>query len=134
MAQSRVDRLRKVLELQEQLKKLHETRHALHLAEASAAEREAAAISERIGAGGSLSEVFPEVYHRRVARANERRSEELASAGREAQRVAQASARSDIAERGYRDARRQDERMRAERDQLEEVERRSASMGKPAAS
>jgi hypothetical protein len=127
MTASRKHRLERVRRLQEKLKRLHETRHAIHLSDAVAAEQEATEIRERIGAEGSLSEVFPEVYHRRAARANQRRLEGLARARDEADRVAKANARTDIAERNYEKARRDDERQRGEKDQLEEIERRTRS-------
>jgi hypothetical protein len=125
MATSRKDRLRKVLTLQEKLKQLHETRHAMHLSGASAAEREAREISERIGTEDSLSDVFPEIYHRRVANANQRRMESLARARVEAERLSKANARVDIVGRNYREAAREDERQRQEVDRLEEVARRA---------
>jgi hypothetical protein len=125
MSQSRKDRLRKVLTLQEKLKRLHETRHAMLLSGAVAAEREAGEIMQRIGAEGSLSEVFPEIYHRRIARANQQRLEILSHARTEADRLAQANARTDIVERNYREALRKDERQRGEKEQLENVERRA---------
>lgn len=127
MSNSRKDRLKKVLTLQEQLKRLHETRHAMLLSSAVAAQREAEEIVQRIGVEGSLSEVFPEIYHRRIAKANQQRVERLSLAREEAQRVAQANARTDIVERNYREALREDERYRIEKEQLENVERRHRS-------
>lgn len=123
MAQSRKDRLKKVLSLQEKVKRLHETRHAMLLSGAVAAEREAEEIMQRIGREDSLSDVFPEIYHRRVARANQLRTEHLANARLEAQRLAQANARTDIVERNYREARQMDDRQRSEKEQLESIDR-----------
>ncbi len=134
MAQSRKDRLKKVLTLQEQLKRLHETRHAMLLSGAVAAENEAAEIMQRIGAEDSMSDVFPEIYHRRVARANQLRAEHQANARVEAQRLAQANARTDIVERNYREARQLDDRQRSETEQLEGIERARLSPSKPATS
>jgi hypothetical protein len=123
MADSRKDRLKRVLDLQEKLKRLHETRHATHLSGAVAAEREAREIGERLDAEDSLSEVFPEIYHRRIANANRERMESLARARVEAERLATANARTDIVERNYRQARQEDERQRGEKDRLEHIER-----------
>jgi hypothetical protein len=123
MADSRKDRLKRVLDLQEKLKRLHETRHATHLSGAVAAEREAREIGERLDAEDSLSEVFPEIYHRRIANANRERMESLARARVEAERLATANARTDIVERNYRQARQDDERQRGEKDRLEHIER-----------
>ena len=54
---------------------------------------------------------FPEIYHRRIARANQLRgAEHQANARVEAQRLAQANARTDIVERNYREARQMDDR------------------------
>jgi hypothetical protein len=127
MALSRKERLKKVLHLQEKLKQLHETRHAMHVSKASAAEKEAREISDRIGQEDSLSEIFPEIYHRRVANANRLRMESLARARAEAERASRANARSDIVERSYREALRDDDRQRQEKEQLEEIERRTAT-------
>ena len=127
MAQSRKDRLKKVLALQEQLKRLHETRHAMLLSGAIAAEREAEDIMQRVGRDDSLSDLFPEVYHRRIARANQLRMEHLANARVEAERLAQANARTDIVERNYREARQMDDRQRSEKEQLEGLDRARAS-------
>jgi hypothetical protein len=52
----------------------------------------------------------------------------------EAERLAQANARTDIVERNYREALRRDERQRGEKEQLEEIERRTARASKPATS
>lgn len=123
MVQSRKDRLKKVLTLQEKLKRLHETRHAMLLSGAVAAEREAEEIMQRVGADDSLSDVFPEIYHRRIARANQLRTEHLANARVEAQRLAQANVRTDIVDRNYREARQLDERQRSEKEQLENIDR-----------
>ena len=61
----RVQRLKKLLVLQEQLKAMHEMRHAGFVAEAVAAKQEAAEIVDRFNAEDSMSAMFPELYHRR---------------------------------------------------------------------
>ena len=66
---TRKERLKKLVSVQEQLKALHEMRHAGFLAEASSAESEAAELRERFDAEGSLSALFPEIYHRRIDQA-----------------------------------------------------------------
>ena len=72
---TRVQRLKKLLAVQEQLKALHETRHAGHLAEAAAAAREAVEIGERADAEDSLSNLFPDLYSRSIANAVAQRTE-----------------------------------------------------------
>lgn len=118
---SRVPRLKKLLAVQEQLKALHETRHAGHLANAASAEREAAEIAERFDQEGSLSALFPEVYNRRIASALAHANESRALAERELKHVATATARTNMVERDYKEARRQDERERGDRERLEQV-------------
>lgn len=121
---SRMERLKKLVEVQEQLKALHETRRAGFLAEAAAAEREAEALAERFDAEGSLAGLFPELYHNRIAGALKRRDDKLDGARGEAALVAAATARTNMVERSYRQARRDDERQRGDRERLEIIERR----------
>lgn len=120
----RTPRLKKLLKLQEKLKSLHETRHAGHVAEALAAEAEAKDLVERFDAAGSLSSLFPELYQKRIAGALARRDESLDLARREAERVATATARTNMVERSYRDARRHDERQESDRERLEIIEQK----------
>ena len=117
----RVKRLKKLLAVQEQLKSLHETRRAGHLASASAAARDAAEIASRMEGDSSLVSLFPDIYSRAIdnARSRERESNELAA--RELQEVAKASARTNLVGRNYREAQRQDERERSDRERLEAI-------------
>lgn len=123
----RTYRLTKVLALQEKLKKLHETRQATHTANARSAEAEVEEIVTAFNAEGSLSSIFPELYHARVASAAAARQQHLANAHVEAGRVAKASARVDAVRREVNVAKRADARMAEERDQIEAVSRRSPS-------
>ena len=66
---TRVERLKKLLTLQEQLKAMHELRHAGFVAEAVAAKNEAAELVDRFNSEESMSALFPEVYHRRIGSA-----------------------------------------------------------------
>jgi hypothetical protein len=118
---TRVQRLKKLLAVQEQLKALHETRHAGHLAEAAAAAREAVEISERADAEDSLSNLFPDLYSRSIANAVAREERSRALASEEMRQIARATARTNLVERNYRDARRQDEREKGDRERLEAV-------------
>ncbi len=130
MAISRKERLRKLVEVQEQLKALHETRRAGFLAGAAAADEEARAIAERFDAPDSLAALFPDLYHNRIAGALARRDERLDDARREAALIAAATARTNMVERAYRTARREDERQRGDRERLEIIEnKRSGGQG-----
>jgi hypothetical protein len=120
---SRTDRLRKLVDVQEQLKALHEMRRATALAEASAAGREAAELAARFDAEDSLTDLFPDLYARRVERALRRQDQRLATARKEAGHVATQTARTNMVERSWREARRDDERQAGERATLEAVER-----------
>lgn len=119
----RSKRLKKLVGLQEQLKGVHEARRAGHLADAAAAECEAADIAERFDDPDSLSALFPEVYHRRASQAGEqsRRGRELAEG--EARNVALAKARMNVVERAYREAMREEEREAGDKERLEIVGR-----------
>lgn len=116
---SRRDRLKKLVLVQEQLKALHETRHAGFVAAAVAAEAEARELIEHFDTGGSLGGLFPELYHRRIADALGRQKQSLDSAREEATLIATATARTNMVERAYRDVRRRDERERSDRERLE---------------
>jgi hypothetical protein len=120
---SRAERLRKLVEVQEQLKAFHEMRRATALAEAAAAGREAAELAARFDAPDSLTDLFPDLYARGVERALRRQDQKLASAGIEADRVATQTARTNMVERSWREAVRADERQAEDRATLEAVER-----------
>lgn len=121
---TRKDRLKKLVKVQEQLKALHETRRAGFLAAASTAGQETAELMQRFDAEGSLSVLFPELYHRRIAEAADRQTQNLESARREAGLLASATARTNMVERAYRTARRNDERQKSDRDRLELIEQK----------
>ena len=120
---TRKERLKKLVSVQEQLKALHEMRHAGFLAEASSAETEAAELRERFDAEASLSALFPEIYYRRIDQALMRAATNIDLASEEAGRVATATARTKIVERAYREVSRQDERARSDRERLELIAR-----------
>jgi hypothetical protein len=120
---SRADRLRKLLDVQEQLKAIHEMRRATALAEAAAAGREAAELAARFDAPDSLTDLFPDLYARGVERALRRQDQKLASASIEAGHVATQTARTNMVERSWREAVRADERQAEDHATLEAVER-----------
>ncbi len=121
---ARKDRLKKLVEVQEQLKALHEARRAGLLSEAANADTEARALMERFDDPDSLSSLFPDLYHRRIADALTCRDARLESAKVEAGLVAKATARTNMVERAYRDARRQDERQQSDRERLDIIEQK----------
>lgn len=123
----RTRRLQKLVRVQDQLRALHEMRHAMHLAGAAAARREAEELAAGFDAPGSLSEIFPEVYHRRIADAFARSDAELEKAREEAARLASATARANIVQRNYREARQADERQTSERMLLDLIEQKHKS-------
>ncbi|AZO61344.1 MAG: hypothetical protein E5X23_09925 [Mesorhizobium sp.] len=116
---SRKDRLKKLVKVQEQLKAVHETRHAGFLSAAAAAESEAKELIGHFDADSSLASLFPELYHRRIANALGQQKQNLESAREEATLIAAATARTNMVERAYRDARRRDERERSDRERLD---------------
>lgn len=116
---TRKDRLKKLVKVQEQLKALHETRHATFLAAAGAAEAEARELVGHFDQADSLSALFPDLYHRRIAQAVVRQEANLASARQEAGLIAAATARTNMVERAYKDVRNRDERERADRERLD---------------
>jgi len=116
---TRKDRLRKLVKVQEQMKALHETRHATFLAAANAAEAEARELIGHFDQDNSLSGMFPDLYHRRIAQAVVRQEKSLESARQEAGLIATANARTNMVERAYKDVRNRDERERSDRERLD---------------
>ncbi|MER8445849.1 hypothetical protein NKH52_21915 [Mesorhizobium sp. M1066] len=116
---TRKDRLKKLVKVQEQLKALHETRHATFLAAAGAAEAEAKELVGHFDQADSLSALFPDLYHRRIAQAVVHQEANLASARQEANLIAAATARTNMVERAYKDVRNRDERERSDRERLD---------------
>jgi hypothetical protein len=123
---SRTERLRKLVDVQEQLKAFHEMRRANALAEAAAAGREASELAARFDAADSLTDLFPDLYARRIERALRRQDQRLANARAEAGHVATQTARTNMVERSWREAMRADERQAEDRATLEAVERKLA--------
>ena len=121
---TRLQRLKKLLTLQEQLKAMHEMRHAGFVTEAVAAKQEAADIVDRFNAEDSMSALFPEVYHRRIGSALTREDTNRKYASSEAAKVATAAARTNMVERTYREARVADERERGDKERLEIIAQR----------
>ena len=121
---TRKERLRKLVTVQEQLKALHETRHAGFVSAAAAAGQEAAELAACFDARESMSVLFPEVYNRRIGQALACQEQNLLLAREEADRIATATARTNMVERAYRDIRRQDDRDHADRERLEMIERK----------
>lgn len=124
MDPARKKRLAKLVKLQRQLKALHETRHSGHVAAAVAAEEEARALIERFDDPGSLSALFPEIYHSRISGAFGRRDRSLTLASEEAQRVTTATLRADRVAEAYREVARVVDERAADKERLEIVERK----------
>lgn len=120
---SRAERLKRLVKLQEQIKALHETRHATYLSHAAAARKDASELLEALNAASPLPGLFPDLYNRKIGDAVAREEKETIRAKDEAGRVATATARTNIAERAWREAFRLEERQSAEKEQLENVER-----------
>jgi len=120
---TRTQRLKQLLELQEQLKAVHEMRRATFLANAAQAARDAAEILERRSGDDSLSDLFPDVYSRFVDKAVARRQDNETLAEKEAMKVALETARTNMVERSFRASQRDDDRKAEERAGLEAVER-----------
>lgn len=117
------ERLRHLVELQKKVTEIHEMRRANFLAQAAAADREAKEILEA-RSEGSMSNLFPEVYSRFVEKAIARGRENEALARAEGLKVATETARTNIIERSWREALREEERKAEERAALDAVEQR----------
>lgn len=124
---SRKERLKKLVVVQEQLKALHETRHAGFVAQAIAAETEAQALVASFGNSANTAQLFPDLYHRRISAALARQQHNIELASAEAGRIATATARTNMVDRAYREERRRDERDSADRERLEIIERKPSA-------
>lgn len=124
---SHKERLKKLVQVQEQLKALHETRRATFLSNAAAAKLEAETLVETFDAPGSLSGLFPDLYNRRIANAVARSEADLENARNEATLVAAATARTNMVERAYDEARRLEERHQSDRERLDLIEQKRPS-------
>ncbi|WP_367718137.1 hypothetical protein AB2N04_07835 [Nitratireductor sp. GISD-1A_MAKvit] len=125
MATPRQKRLQKLVLVMQRLKNFHQAQHAAHLAAAAAAENEAKSIGETLDDGTLMSELFPELYHRRASNALERSRASSERARHEARNVLEADARGDALTRAYREASELAERNDADRERLEFIERSS---------
>lgn len=123
---SRLDRLRNLVELQQQLKSFHEMKHAGFVAKARVAGEEAAEIMALADAPESLSDLFPDVYARGVAGAMVRQQENAGKATTEAAKIATETVRTNMVERSYRDERRREERETGDKDRLEAIQRQKS--------
>jgi hypothetical protein len=120
---TRTKRLRQLIDLQKQMKAIHETRHAGFLRDAAAAAAEAEDLARRSQEASPLADLFPGLYERRVARALEKKAEMTEFARKEARKIAAEEARTDVVRRNYREAVRQEERSGAEKEILEILSR-----------
>jgi hypothetical protein len=121
---TRKERLRKLVDVQEKLKALHETRHAGFVSAAMNAQGEAEDLMNRFDAEDSLSPLFPALYSNRIEKALSRSQENKARAKVESANVATATARTNMVERAYREVRQRDERETSDRERLEMIERK----------
>jgi hypothetical protein len=121
---TRTQRLKDLVALQQRVKEIHEMQRAGFLAKAAAADRDIAEVLARRSDDGSLSDLFPDVYARFVDRAIATRRENEERAAEEGRKVAAETARTNMVERNYRDALRDDERKSQERAALDAVEQR----------
>jgi ABC-type transporter Mla subunit MlaD len=120
----RKKRLAKLVVLQQQLKAFHETLRSGHIAAANAAEQEAQQLAGRLDDPDSLSALFPQLYHNRIASAFARRDESLSKAADEARRLTAASLRANMVEEAYRGVARKVDEHAADKERLEIVERK----------
>lgn len=119
----RTRRLRQLIELQQQLKAIHEMRHAGLLRESVAAQEEATTLMAHADGRSPIANLFPDLYTRRIEAALTRKDEKSRLAREEAGRIASESARANIVARYYQEALQQEERIAGEREALEAITR-----------
>lgn len=120
---SRTERLKKLVEVQEQLKALHEARRAGYISAAIAAREDAADLARRSGTQSEISAVFPDLYNRGIERALARGVANDGLAEREAKMVAEVTVRTNKTEAAHRKSAAADDRERADRERLEMINR-----------
>lgn len=118
---SRVQRLQKFLEVQRQMKDLHETRRDAHLGAAVRAEQDASDIARRFDAAGTMATLFPDIYHRHAEAALRLAADQRLAAQAEADKVTAAALREKRIGEAHREAAGWEERRREERQQLETI-------------
>jgi hypothetical protein len=120
----RSDRLKKLVEVQEQLKALHEARHAAHRADSAKAREDATDLARRAGAENSLSQLFPGLYERKIEQALTRMVASRKLARKEVDNINQATLRTNMVERAYREAAGLEEREIEDKERLEIIGRK----------
>jgi uncharacterized coiled-coil DUF342 family protein len=125
MDERRLKRLTKLVQVQRQIKALHENKHASHLANASEADQEARDLVERFDSGTSMSSLFPDLYHQRISRSFAARDEYQDLAAQEARKVVAATLRANRVERAQREAGKTLEEKAEQRQRLELAARRN---------
>ena len=115
----RLKRLTKLVQVQRQIQALHETRHANHLANSVAAEREAHDLIEQFDSGTLSSTLFPDLYHNRISNAFARRDHEQDLAQGEVSHIVSATLRADKTDKTRREAAKTFEEKSEERQRLD---------------
>ena len=115
----RLKRLTKLVQVQRQIQALHETRHANHLANSVAAEREAHDLIEQFDSGTLSSTLFPDLYHNRISNAFARRDHEHDLAQGEVGHIVSATLRADKTDKTRREAAKTFEEKSEERQRLD---------------
>ena len=121
----RLKRLTKLVQVQRQIQALHETRHANHLANSVAAEREAHDLIEQFDSGTLSSTLFPDLYHNRISNAFARRDHEQDLAQGEVGHIVSATLRADKTDKTRREAAKTFEEKSEERQRLDVAARAS---------
>lgn len=125
MSVERRKRLSKLVRVQNLMKDLHETKRAGHVVEAQRAQDEADALANYLQQPGSLSSLFSDLYHNRIAQAQQRRDSALEAAAAEAKLVTTADLRAERVAEKRREITRELEEKSASRERQELVERRA---------
>jgi hypothetical protein len=121
--ESRAGRLKRLIRLQEQIKSLHETRHANHLTQAANARADANDLLDSLNKASPLPGLFPEMYNRRIGAAVDLEQRETQMAEQERVNVATATARTKRVQQAWREAAMIEQRAAEEKEQLEIIER-----------
>jgi hypothetical protein len=112
-----------LIDLQKQIKAIHETRHAGYLRETVAAQEEAEDLMALADEGSPMAGLFADLYARRIGSALSRKDRNAELARAEAAKIVSQTVRGNIIARYYQEVLQQEERLASEKELLETVSR-----------
>lgn len=120
-------KLARLVKLQRQVEQMHAARQTLLLSEQLSAQKEAVDLIERADKDGATAQLFPSLYYRRINECSARSAQKAEAAALEADHRTMARRRAEKLNEKLVAAKRNDERKREERDNLERIQATSGT-------